>query len=119
MLPFVGSPSGISRDSTHKRRLTGGKKIAMRKKRKFELGRQPANTKIGPKHVNLVRVRGGHYKFRALRLETGNFSWASESTSSQFLEFFGSDHSSTSVLRDPFVSHLVNCRINVILVLLC
>jgi ribosomal protein S8E len=26
-----------------------------------------------------VRVRGGHTKFRALRLEQGNFSWSSES----------------------------------------
>jgi small subunit ribosomal protein S8e len=28
--------------------------------------------------VRRVRVRGGNSKFRALRLETGNFSWASE-----------------------------------------
>ena len=26
-----------------------------------------------------MRVRGGHTKFRALRLEQGNFSWSSES----------------------------------------
>lgn len=38
---------GISRDSMHKRRSTGGKRIQMRKKRKFELGRPPANTKVG------------------------------------------------------------------------
>ncbi|THH01116.1 hypothetical protein EW026_g1519 [Hermanssonia centrifuga] len=49
-----------------------------RKKRKFELGRQPASTKLGPKRVHTVRVRGGNLKFRALRLETGNFAWASE-----------------------------------------
>jgi small subunit ribosomal protein S8e len=47
-------------------------------KRKFELGRQPANTKIGEKKVNRVRVRGGHYKFRALRLDSGNFCWPGE-----------------------------------------
>jgi len=40
---------GISRDSTHKRRLTGGRQKRIRMKRKFELGRQPANTKIGEK----------------------------------------------------------------------
>jgi small subunit ribosomal protein S8e len=28
--------------------------------------------------VRAVRVRGGHLKFRALRLDTGNFSWGSE-----------------------------------------
>ena len=38
--------AGISRDSWHKRRSTGGKKTSIRKKRKFELGRAPANTKV-------------------------------------------------------------------------
>jgi len=70
---------GITRDSIHKRRKTGGKINHWRKKRKYDLGRQAANTKLGGKRVHLVRVRGGNYKFRALRLETGNFSWSTES----------------------------------------
>ncbi|CAM6043486.1 unnamed protein product [Sphagnum compactum] len=70
---------GISRDSTHKRRATGGKKKSWRKKRKYELGRQAAMTKLsGNKTVRRVRVRGGNFKFRALRLDTGNYSWGSE-----------------------------------------
>ncbi|CAN0898023.1 40S ribosomal protein S8 [Linum grandiflorum] len=70
---------GISRDSLHKRRATGGKKKVWRKKRKYELGRQPANTKLSSnKTVRRVRVRGGNVKWRALRLDTGNFSWGSE-----------------------------------------
>jgi len=70
---------GISRDSMHKRRATGGKQKAWRKKRKYELGRQPANTKLSSnKTVRRVRVRGGNVKWRALRLDTGNFSWGSE-----------------------------------------
>ncbi|XP_009619873.1 small ribosomal subunit protein eS8 [Nicotiana tabacum] len=71
---------GISRDSMHKRRATGGKKKAWRKKRKYELGRQPANTKLVPnaKTVRRIRVRGGNVKWRALRLDTGNYSWGSE-----------------------------------------
>ncbi|CCK68675.1 40S ribosomal protein eS8 KNAG_0B02330 [Huiozyma naganishii CBS 8797] len=69
---------GISRDSRHKRSATGAKRAQFRKKRKFELGRQPANTKIGAKRIHTVRTRGGNKKFRALRIETGNFSWASE-----------------------------------------
>ncbi|CAL9735713.1 small ribosomal subunit protein eS8B [Monosporozyma servazzii] len=69
---------GISRDSRHKRSATGAKRAQFRKKRKFELGRQPANTKIGTKRIHSVRTRGGNKKFRALRIETGNFSWASE-----------------------------------------
>lgn len=50
-----------------------------RSKRKFSSGRPPALTKIGGKRIRLVRVRGGNLKFRALRLESGNFSWGSES----------------------------------------
>jgi len=69
---------GISRDSLHKRRATGGKQTPWKKKRKFELGRQPASTRIGPKRIHDVRVRGGHIKKRALRLESGVFSWASQ-----------------------------------------
>eukprot|EP00249_Psilotum_nudum_P008576 c21375_g1_i1 orf=165-833(+) len=70
---------GISRDSVHKRRATGGKKKAWRKKRKYELGRQPAMTKLSSnKTVRRIRVRGGNFKFRALRLDTGNYSWGSE-----------------------------------------
>lgn len=69
---------GISRDSRHKRSNTGAKRAQFRKKRKFELGRQAANTKIGAKRIHSVRTRGGNQKFRALRIETGNFSWASE-----------------------------------------
>lgn len=68
---------GISRDSIHKKRLTGGKKKKWRKKRKYELGRQPSNTKIGRKRFSMVRVRGGNFKKRALSLETGNFSFLS------------------------------------------
>ncbi|KAK9235851.1 ribosomal protein S8e/ribosomal biogenesis NSA2 [Lipomyces kononenkoae] len=69
---------GISRDSRHKRSHTGAKRAAYRKKRKFELGRQPANTRIGPKRIHSVRTRGGNTKFRALRIESGNYSWGSE-----------------------------------------
>ncbi|GAB2230021.1 hypothetical protein Droror1_Dr00014277 [Drosera rotundifolia] len=70
---------GISRDSMHKRRATGGKKKAWRKKRKYELGRQPANTKLSSnKTVRRVRTRGGNVKWRALRLDTGNYSWGTE-----------------------------------------
>ncbi|KAI7685412.1 hypothetical protein SSS_09128 [Sarcoptes scabiei] len=69
---------GISRNHWHKRRATGGKRKPIRKKRKFELGRPAANTKIGVKRIHLVRTRGGNVKHRALRLDHGNFSWSSE-----------------------------------------
>jgi len=69
---------GISRDSRHKRRSTGGRKANLKKKRLYESGRPPANTKLGPIRVHTVRCRGGNIKHRALRLEAGNFSWGSE-----------------------------------------
>lgn len=72
---------GISRDSRHKRSATGAKRATYRKKRAFELGRQAANTRIGAKRIHLVRTRGGNRKFRALRLDSGNFSWGSEGVS--------------------------------------
>ncbi|CAD8109450.1 unnamed protein product [Paramecium primaurelia] len=71
---------GISRDSRHKRRLTGGRMPIHKKKRAFEKGRQAAMTKLisGEKRVRRIRVRGGNFKFRALRLSEGNFSWGSQ-----------------------------------------
>merc|ERR1739848_265447 len=76
----MGAKMGISRDSFHKRRKTGGKLTKWKMNRKYELGRQSSNTKIGhPARIRTVRTRGGNKKYRALRLDTGNFSWASES----------------------------------------
>merc|ERR1712080_462176 len=48
------------------------------KKRKFEMGRPPAMTKLGAKRVRTVRCRGGNVKYRALRIDNGNYSWGSE-----------------------------------------
>lgn len=48
------------------------------KKRKFELGRPSAMTKLGVKRVRSVRCRGGNMKYRALRLDAGNYAWGSE-----------------------------------------
>lgn len=71
--------AGITRDSRHKRRATGGRRHPHQKKRKFETGRPAAMTKLGgPKRIHLVRCRGGSLKHRALRLDSGNFSWGSE-----------------------------------------
>jgi small subunit ribosomal protein S8e len=69
---------GITREGRHKRRHTGGRREQFRKKRKFELGRPAAMTKIGEARIHTVRGRGGNMKFRALRLDSGNFSWGTE-----------------------------------------
>jgi small subunit ribosomal protein S8e len=70
---------GIVRSRLHKRKVTGGKRAIARKRRKHELGRLPANTKLGARRISTVRVRGGNSKVRALRLDGGNFAWGSES----------------------------------------
>ena len=69
---------GISRDSRHKRRLTGGRRAIHQKKRAFEKARPFANTRLGNKKIRKIRVRGGNHKYRALRLNAGNFNWQSE-----------------------------------------
>ncbi|XP_074076004.1 small ribosomal subunit protein eS8-like [Macrotis lagotis] len=85
LYPCSRRPWGITRDSWHKRRKTGGKRKPYHKKRKYEPGRPPAKAKIGPRQgqerprrIHTVRVRGGNKKYRALRLDVGNFSWGSE-----------------------------------------
>merc|ERR1719473_59706 len=35
-------------------------------------------TKLGAKRVRTIRARGGNEKVRALRLDSGNYSWGSE-----------------------------------------
>merc|ERR1712080_563085 len=77
---YMGSfrKMGITRSSQHKRRNTGGKKTIPFKKRKHALGRPMAGTRIGQKRIRTVRGRGANIKFRALRLDSGNFSWGSE-----------------------------------------
>jgi len=44
------------------------------------MARPTALTKLGTKRIHIVRTRGGNQKFRALRMETGNFAWSSETT---------------------------------------
>eukprot|EP00440_Ansanella_granifera_P056808 gb/GFBE01061574.1/.p1 GENE.gb/GFBE01061574.1/~~gb/GFBE01061574.1/.p1 ORF type:complete len:208 (+),score=80.54 gb/GFBE01061574.1/:1-624(+) len=69
---------GISRDSRHKHYKTGGRSNASIKKRKYEMGRPATLCKLGAKRVRSVRCRGGNMKYRALRLDSGNYAWGSE-----------------------------------------
>jgi len=69
---------GITREGRHKRRETGGRRAKFCKKRKYDMGRPQAMTKIGEPRIHKVRCRGGNSKFRALRLDAGNFSWGTE-----------------------------------------
>jgi len=49
-----------------------------KKKRQYESGRPAANTKLGDSRIREVRAMGGRIKKRALRLNTGNYNWASQ-----------------------------------------
>ena len=70
---------GTGRDSRHKRRLTGGRMPIHKKKRAFEKARPSANTKLSSDtRVRRIRTRGGNTKFRALRINKGNYNWGSE-----------------------------------------
>ena len=48
---------------------SGKRNISMRGKRKYELGRDPAETRIGERRLRKIRTRGGNYKNR---LAVGN-----------------------------------------------
>ena len=49
------------------RKLTGGKLILARGKRKFEIVREQSDTTIGEVRIKKVQVRGGREKVRMLR----------------------------------------------------
>ncbi len=54
------------------RKETGGRVRLARKKRKYELGRDPLPTVIGEKVARKIRVRGGNYKIRLLAIKYAN-----------------------------------------------
>ncbi len=55
-----------------KRKLKGGLYIKYRKKRKYELGREPTQTKIGEKRVSGRRIKGGEKKIFLLSCDILN-----------------------------------------------
>ena len=55
-----------------KRKITGGRYKESYKKKLHELGREPSLTKLAPKRIRAIRVRGGSFKFRALSADVAN-----------------------------------------------
>ena len=55
-----------------KRKTTGGRYIAARKKRLFEKGRDPTLTKLGKTKKKKVRTKGGNIKISLLKSDTAN-----------------------------------------------
>jgi small subunit ribosomal protein S8e len=65
----------------HKRKGSGGRKRANRKKRRFEKGFFPAETTLGKNKNKIVRKQGGTEKIRLLTVNQANISDASGKTS--------------------------------------
>jgi len=58
---------GIVHWDLHKKKKTGGRRRIWRKKRKYELGRFPAETLLGERKLKIVRAKGGNIKLRLLK----------------------------------------------------
>ncbi len=55
-----------------KRRASGGRKHAYRKKRAYEIGREPSETELGEERRFIKRARGGRRKVVLLRTRYAN-----------------------------------------------
>jgi len=64
----------------HKHKATGGRKIANRKKRRFEKGFFPAETALGKTKSKTMRKHGGNEKRRLLSVNEANLSDVSGKT---------------------------------------
>ena len=65
----------------HKRKASGGRRRANRKKRRFEKGFFPAETTLGKPKSRMVRKQGGIEKIRLLAVNQANISDSSGKTS--------------------------------------
>ena len=55
-----------------RRKQTGARYKDYRKKRQYELGREPSFTKLGKKRIQIIRTMGANRKLRLLSADTGN-----------------------------------------------
>jgi small subunit ribosomal protein S8e len=56
------------------RRESGKRYRISRRKKRFEIGRSPADTTLGEARSRLIRTRGGNLKVRAMRTRYANIS---------------------------------------------
>ncbi|HUK37516.1 MAG TPA: 30S ribosomal protein S8e, partial [Methanomicrobiales archaeon] len=56
------------------RRESGKRYRISRRKKRFEIGRAPADTTLGENRSRIIRTRGGNLKVRALRTQFANVS---------------------------------------------
>ncbi|MFW6436916.1 MAG: 30S ribosomal protein S8e [Halococcoides sp.] len=62
------------------RKRTGGRRRPARDKRKFELGSEPTESRVGEQTLKFVDSRGGTEKVRVIRSETANVADGDEVT---------------------------------------
>ena len=55
-----------------RRKQTGARYKAYRKKKQYELGREPSFTKLGKKRMLVIRTMGSNRKLRLLSADTAN-----------------------------------------------
>ncbi|MHA1596474.1 MAG: 30S ribosomal protein S8e [Candidatus Asgardarchaeia archaeon] len=55
-----------------KRKPSGGRYKQFRKKRKYEMGRFPVETKLGPMRVKVIRTKGGNFKVKLVQCDFAN-----------------------------------------------
>ena len=55
-----------------RRKQSGARYKDYRKKKHFEMGREPSFTKLASKRVQTTRTLGGHHKYRMLSSDTAN-----------------------------------------------
>jgi small subunit ribosomal protein S8e len=69
-----------------RRKYTGAKIKAYRSKRKFELGREPADTRLDDVKIKLVSTMGGNSKVRLLQCNIANVTDANGKTQKTTIE---------------------------------
>lgn len=69
-----------------RRKYTGAKIKAYRAKRKFELGREPADTRLDDVKIKLVSTMGGNSKIRLLQCNIANVTDSNGKTQKTTIE---------------------------------
>ncbi|MHB1812257.1 MAG: 30S ribosomal protein S8e [Thermoplasmataceae archaeon] len=66
-----------------RKKFTGGKLRSSRSKRRYELGREPTLTRIGPQSSRKVRALGGNVKIALMRGDSANIFNPREKTTTK------------------------------------
>ena len=82
------------------RRESGKRYRISRRKKRFEIGRAPADTTLGEGRNRIIRTRGGNLKVRALRTQYANISTpATGETKKAKIETVVENHADPNYMR--------------------